>query len=184
MDDENGDPVTPATFEGLVSYREDGLTGDVKGVELQTIFPMRIVWNKLEGLGFIATATFINGDLDDGSSVPGLSDRNYSLTAYYERGGFEARIGWTKRSEYTTETRGLSLALTPTIDQGSKLVDAQIGYDFGLAGHDGWLGGLSLALQGQAPPRQPDDFCDRIADHFPRLGQGGHHDHRVHSDRR
>lgn len=149
VDDENGNPVTPATFEGLVSFREDGLTGDVKGVELQTIFPMRIVWDKLEGLGFIATATFINGDLDDGSSVPGLSDRNYSFTAYYERGGFEARIGWTKRSEYTTETRGLSLALTPTIDQGSKLLDAQIGYDFGLAGHDGWLGGLSLALQGQ-----------------------------------
>ncbi len=149
VDDENGNPVTPATFEGLVSYREDGLTGDVKGLELQTIFPMRIVWDKLEGLGFIATATFINGDLDDGSQVPGLSDRNYSFTAYYERGGFEARIGWTDRSEYTTETRGLSLALTPTIDQGATLVDAQIGYDFGLAGHDGWLGGLSLALQGQ-----------------------------------
>ena len=149
VDDENGDPVTPATFEGLVSYREDGLEGDVKGLELQTIFPMRIVWDKLEGLGFIATATFINGDLDDGSQVPGLSDRNYSLTAYYERGGFEARVGWTKRSEYTTETRGLSLALSNTVDQGAKLLDAQIGYDFGLAGHDGWLGGLSFALQGQ-----------------------------------
>lgn len=149
VDDENGNPVTPATFEGLVSYREDGLKGDVKGMELQTIFPMRIVWDKLEGLGFIGTATFIDGELDDGSKVPGLSDRNYSLTVYYERGGFEARVGWTKRSEYTTETRGLSLALTPTVDQGATLVDAQIGYDFGLAGHDGWLGGLSIALQGQ-----------------------------------
>ncbi|MBT8073415.1 MAG: TonB-dependent receptor, partial [Xanthomonadales bacterium] len=147
--DEDGNVFTPATFEGLVSFREDGLTGDVKGLELQTIFPMRIVWDKLEGLGFIATATFINGGLDDGSNVPGLSDRNYSLTAYYERGGFEARVGWTKRSEYTTETRGLSLALSPTVDQGSELLDAQIGYDFGLAGHGGWLGGLSLALQGQ-----------------------------------
>jgi iron complex outermembrane receptor protein len=149
VDDENGNPVTPGTFEGLVSYREDGLTGDVKGLELQTIFPMRVMWDKLEGLGVIATATFINGGLDDGSNVPGLSDRNYSLTAYYERGGFEARVGWTKRSEYTTETRGLSLSLSPTVDQGATLVDAQIGYDFGLAGHTGWLGGLSLALQGQ-----------------------------------
>mgnify|MGYP001825671199 FL=1 len=149
VDDENGNPITPATFEGLVSFREDGLTGDVKGLELQTIFPMRVVWDKLDGLGFIATATFINGGLDDGSNVPGLSDRNYSLTAYYERGGFEARVGWTKRSEYTTETRGLSLALSPTVDQGATLLDAQIGYDFGLAGHSGWLGGLSLALQGQ-----------------------------------
>ena len=149
VDDENGNPVTPATFEGLVSYREDGLTGDVKGIELQTIFPFRVMWDKLDGLGMIATATFINGDLDDGSSVPGLSDRNYSLTMYYEIGGFEARVGWTRRSEFTTETRGLSLALSPTVDQGGDLLDAQIGYDFGLAGHDGWLGGLSLALQGQ-----------------------------------
>ena len=149
VDDENGNPVTPATFEGLVSYREDGLTGDVKGIELQTIFPFRVMWDKLDGLGMIATATFINGDLDDGSKVPGLSDRNYSLTMYYEIGGFEARVGWTRRSEFTTETRGLSLALSPTVDQGGDLLDAQIGYDFGLAGHDGWLGGLSLALQGQ-----------------------------------
>jgi len=149
VDDENGNPVTPATFEGLVSYREDGLTGDVKGLELQTIFPFRMMWDKLDGLGLIATATFIDGELDDGSAVPGLSDRNYSLTMYYEIGGFEARIGWTKRSEFTTETRGLSLALSPTVDQGGELLDAQIGYDFGLAGHDGWLGGLSIALQGQ-----------------------------------
>jgi len=149
VDDDEGNPVTPATFEGLVSYREDGLTGDVKGIELQTIFPFRIMWDKLDGLGLIATATFINGDLDDGSQVPGLSDRNYSATLYYEIGGFEARVGWTKRSEFTTETRGLSLALGPTIDQGGHLLDAQIGYDFGLAGHDGWLGGLSIALQGQ-----------------------------------
>jgi iron complex outermembrane receptor protein len=149
VDDEDGNPVTPGTFEGLVSYKEDGLTGDVKGLELQTILPFRMMWDKLDGLGLIATATFIDGELDDGSAVPGLSDENYSLTLYYEIGGFEARVGWTKRSEFTTETRGLSLALSPTVDQGGELLDAQIGYDFGLAGHDGWLGGLSIALQGQ-----------------------------------
>jgi iron complex outermembrane receptor protein len=147
--DENGVAHTPATFEGLVSFREDGLTGDVHGWELQTIFPMRIIWDKLDGLGFIATATFIDGGLDDGTDVPGLSDKNYSLTGYYEIGGFEARIGVTKRSEFTTETRGLSLALTPTIDQGGRLIDAQISYDFGLGGAQGWLSGLSIALQGQ-----------------------------------
>jgi iron complex outermembrane receptor protein len=140
---------TPATFEGLVSYREDGLKGDVRGLELQTIFPFRILWDKLDGLGVIATATFIDGELDDDTPVPGLSDKNYSVTLFYERGGFEARVGWTKRTEYTTETRGLSLALTPTVDQGASLVDAQISYDFGAGGRSDWLGGLSLALQGQ-----------------------------------
>jgi iron complex outermembrane receptor protein len=147
--DTDGVVHTPATFEGLVSYREDGLTGEVKGLELQTIFPFRMLWDKLDGLGVIANATFIDGDLDDGTRVPGLSDENYALTLFYERGGFEARVAWTKRTEYVTETRGISLSLQPTTDQGSELVDAQIGYDFGAGGFDGWLGGLSIALQGQ-----------------------------------
>jgi iron complex outermembrane receptor protein len=147
--DADGNVLTPATFEGLVSYREDGLTGEVKGVELQTIFPFRVLWDKLDGLGAIATATFIDGELDDGTRVPGLSDENYAFTLFYERGGFEARVGYTKRTEYLTETRGLSLSLSPTTDRGAELVDAQIRYDFGRGGFDGWLGGLSIALQGQ-----------------------------------
>ncbi|WP_191621222.1 TonB-dependent receptor [Marinihelvus fidelis] len=147
--DTDGVVYTPATFEGLLSFREDGLTGDVQGLELQTIFPFRILWDGLDGFGAILTATFIDGELDDGSMVPGLSEENYSATLFYERGGFDVRVAVTDRSEYATETRGTSLALTPTVDQGATLVDAQVRYDFGLAGHQGWLGGLSLALQGQ-----------------------------------
>jgi iron complex outermembrane receptor protein len=58
-------------------------------------------------------------------------------------------VAWTDRSEYATETRGISLSLANTTDRGATLVDAQVGYDFGRAGFDGWLGGLSIALQGQ-----------------------------------
>jgi iron complex outermembrane receptor protein len=147
--DENGVVHVPQTFEGLVSYREDGLTGDVTGLELQTIFPFRMLWDPLDGLGVIATATFLDGELDDGTRVPGLSDEIYGVTLFYEIGGFEARVAWTDRSEYQTETRGISLSLVNTTDQGATLVDAQIGYDFGRGGFDGWLGGLSIALQGQ-----------------------------------
>jgi iron complex outermembrane receptor protein len=156
VDDENGNPVTPATFDGVVSFREDGLTGSVDGFEVQTIFPFRIFWDGLDGLGVIATATFIDGSLDDDSDVeggsqdvPGLSDENYSFTLFYEIGGFEARVAYTKRSEYKTEVRGESLSLVSTFDQGAELVDAQVRYDFGRGGFDGWLGGLSIALQGQ-----------------------------------
>jgi len=149
VDDENGNPVTPATMEGLVSFREDGLKGSVNGYELQATFPFRVLWEPLDGLGMIATATFIDGKLDDGSRVPGLSDENYGLTLYYERGGFEIRGAATKRSKYLTEVRGESLSLVSTFDQGATLLDAQISYDFGWDGRSDWLGGLSLALQGQ-----------------------------------
>jgi len=151
VDDENGNPVTPATFDGVVSYREDGLTGDMHGWELQATFPFRMIWEKLDGLGLIATATFIDGSLDDDgeSRIPGMSDENYSATLFYERGGWDMRVAWTKRSEFLSETRGESLSLVSTTDQGASLIDAQISYDFGWDGRTDWLGGLSIALQGQ-----------------------------------
>lgn len=146
--DVDGNVVTPATFQGNVSFNEDGLTGDVTGWEFQTIFPFRVLWDPLDGLGLIATATFLDGELDDGTRVPGMSDENYSLTLFYEIGGFEIRVAGTKRTEFLTEVRGGSLALTEITDRGATLVDAQISYDFDYR-YDGWLGGLSLALQGQ-----------------------------------
>jgi len=149
VDDENGNPVTPATFDGVVSYREDGLTGSMHGWELQATFPFRMVWDKLEGLGMIATATFIDGSLDDDTRIPGLSDENYSLTLFYERSGWDFRVAATKRTKFLAETRGESLSLVPTTDQGATLLDAQISYDFGFSGREDWLGGLSIALQGQ-----------------------------------
>ena len=42
----------------------------------------------------------------------------------------------------------MSLALVETIDQGSTLVDAQIGYDFSESGIEA-LEGLRVTLQGQ-----------------------------------
>ena len=67
--DENGVVHVPQTFGGIVSYDEDGLTGDVSGLELQAIFPFRVLWDPLEGLGMIATATFLDGELSDGTRV-------------------------------------------------------------------------------------------------------------------
>ena len=102
----------------------------------------------LEGLGVIASAAFYDGSLDNGASVPGLSEETYQGTLYYERGGFQARVSWTKRDDFRTEFPGLSLALTSTVDQGAEIIDAQIGFDFGLAGIEA-LDGLFISLQGQ-----------------------------------
>ena len=55
----------------------------------------------------------------------------------------------TKRDQFATEVRGLSLALTPTTDRGAEIIDAQISYDFSAAGYDNWLGGLLVSLQAQ-----------------------------------
>ncbi len=139
---------TPATFLGVVNFREDGLKGFVRGYELQGNLPFGQFADPLEGLGLIASASFYDGSLDDGSSVPGLSEETYQSTLYYERGGFQGRVSWTKRDDFRTEFLGLSLALTDTVDRGAEIIDAQIGYDFGLGGFDK-LDGLYISLQAQ-----------------------------------
>lgn len=139
---------TPATYMGFVSAKEDGLQGFVRGWELQASVPLEVIHESLEGFGIVASASFLDGKMDDGTHVPGLSEETYQLTAYYESNGWEFRVSGRKRSEFTTEVRGLSLALEETIDQGSELWDAQIAYDFSESGIE-MLDGLRITLQGQ-----------------------------------
>jgi len=147
-DPNTGAIVTPATFEGIVTAKADGLKGWVGGYDIQGNIPFHIFSEKLDGIGLIASAALYDGSLEGGVPVPGLSKESYQSTLYFEKGGFQARVSWTKRSRFATEEPGLSLALTPTTDQGAELFDAQIGYDFGLGGFDK-LDGLYISLQGQ-----------------------------------
>ncbi|MCI2284898.1 TonB-dependent receptor [Colwellia sp. MSW7] len=144
--DSNGD--VPATLMGFLDTTEDGLTGFVRGYELQADLPLRIMHDSLEGFGLVVSGTFLDGKLDDGGKVPGLSEESYSLTAYYERNGFEFRIAGTKRDEFLTETRGGSLALQATDDLGAEIWDAQISYDFDESGIES-LQGLRVSFQAQ-----------------------------------
>ncbi len=138
----------PKIFEGYQDTKEDGLEGFVRGYEVQANLPLHNIADVLDGFGIVASASFTDGSLDDGSRVPGLSEESYQLTAYYENNGFEFRISGRKRDEFMTETRGLSLALEETENRGEELWDAQIGYDFGKGGFES-LDGLSISLQAQ-----------------------------------
>jgi iron complex outermembrane recepter protein len=141
-----GDLVTPPDY-GTFSYFEDGLTGSVKGAELTANIPMNVISDSLDGFGIAASATLINASLDDGSPIPGQSDRTYSLTAYYAMGGFEVRVAGTDRSGFSTYQRGGSNKIEPATRNGVTLVDAQISYDFEDSDMD-YLAGLRVSLQG------------------------------------
>jgi iron complex outermembrane receptor protein len=147
-------PLPPQTFLGGVSFRQDGLQGFVRGWELQGSVPMSIIHESLEDFGVVASATFLTGEFDDGSRIPGLSEEAYSFTAYYENSGFEIRVSGTKRDEFFSETRGLSLSLVGATDNGGEQWDAQMGYDFAESGIEG-LEGLRITLQGQNLTDEP-----------------------------
>lgn len=141
-----GDLATPPDY-GTFSYFEDGLSGSVKGLELTANLPFNILWETLDGFGIAASATILDAELDDGSSIPGQSDRTYSLTAYYAMGGFEVRVAGTDRSEFSTYQRGGSNKIETATRNGVRLVDAQISYDFENAENQ-YLQGLRVSLQG------------------------------------
>ncbi len=141
---------------GFTNFMAEAGSGSVEGLELQASLPFGMLVSALDGVGLIASATFLDGEItdvgEDGESVtadiPGLSKKIYQATLYYERNGFEARLSGRYRDSYATEFYGLSMALTPTTDQGATIWDAQIGYDFGAAGH-ARLDGLRITLQAQ-----------------------------------
>lgn len=141
-----GDTVSPPDY-GTFSYFEDGLTGTVKGAELTANIPMNVIADALDGFGIAASATLINAKLEDGSTIPGQSDRTYSVTAYYAMEGFEIRIAATDRSGFSTYQRGGSNKIETATRNGVTLVDAQISYDFEGTNND-YLNGLRLSLQG------------------------------------
>ncbi|MEN0038617.1 MAG: TonB-dependent receptor [Cellvibrio sp.] len=136
---------------GLTTRTFEAGGGYVAGNEVQVSFPFHVLSDSLDGFGILASGTFLSGEIDyDGEKqrIPGLSKESYQLTVYFEKAGFEFRVSGRKRDSYLTEERGVSLALTPAVDQGSELWDAQIGYDFSESGIDS-LKGLTLTLQAQ-----------------------------------
>ncbi len=141
-----GTYLTPPDL-GFFSFFEDGLEGEVKGAELTANIPLGMFSDALEGFGFAGSATFIDAELEDGTSIPGQSDEVLSLTAYYERGGFEFRVAMTDRSEFLTYQRGGSNKIDTATRDAITQVDAQISYDFAESDIE-YLQGLRISLQG------------------------------------
>ncbi|MFW8591393.1 TonB-dependent receptor [Glaciecola sp. 2405UD65-10] len=141
-----GTLVTPPSLGSYSSFK-DGLTGSVTGLELTANIPFGMFADELDGFGIAASATLLDAELDDGTSIPGQSDEVYSLTAYYEMEGFEVRVAATDRSEYSTYERGGSNKIATATRNAVTLVDAQISYDFKYSDMEA-LQGLRISLQG------------------------------------
>ena len=80
----------------------------------------------------------------NGNSLPGFSKESHSLTAYYEKYGFEARVSRRWRAGVRAEVEDFFKQRTTTFVLPDETVDAQIRYTF----KDGPLDGLALSLEG------------------------------------
>jgi len=122
--------------------------GSIQGIELTASLPGHMASQYLDGFGIIWSGTFIGSQIEVNGAeqvVPGLSDKIFNFTFFYENYGFEFRTSLRKRSDFTGDIFGLSFSKTPTIVKGSEIWDAQVSYDFSEIGIDG----LEISLQAQ-----------------------------------
>lgn len=148
-------PPLPRVAQGQFTAPYNGQGGRVSGVELAASLPLGMLTPSLTGFGVILNASFNDSsvkikDPESSSSVgdgfitlPGLSKYVYNLTAYYERGGFEARISQRRRGDFIGEIGNFAGARTLRYVVGENITDAQVSYNF----NTGTLKGLSLLLQ-------------------------------------
>jgi TonB-dependent receptor len=135
---------------GTFTTQNNGTGGKVYGLELSVTLDGGLFTDALEGFGVqlsgSKTYNKLPKDEDDNPiNLDGFSDNVHSFAAYFERGGFSARISQNYRSAFTATTRSVLLGtLRSTQIDAQTSVDAQLGYSF----ESGTLAGLTLLLQG------------------------------------
>lgn len=147
---------TPGTVAmtnmGQYSSQYNGQGGSVRGLEFAGSLPLDMISPALHGFGLEANASFnqsaitvLSSSFDVGSPIPlpGMSKREASLTAYYEFGGFSARIGERYRSEFVGDIENFAGNRNLRFIAPETIVDAQIDYTF----NEGTFKNLGLYLQ-------------------------------------
>ena len=146
----------PLSNVGEFTQPVNGKGGTVKGIELAASVPLNLLTPVLDGFGVqlsysdtkSAIKPFGDGDV---RPLPGLSRKVTQLTAYYEQGGFSARVASRDRSAFIAEIEGFGADREFKYARGEKLVDVQLGYEF----KAGIAKGLSLLLQVNNATNEP-----------------------------
>ncbi|RYG18027.1 MAG: TonB-dependent receptor, partial [Caulobacteraceae bacterium] len=134
---------------GSITLPANGKGGSVQGVELSGSVDLGNVWEPLTGFGVIGSASWTESDLSANGNpqaparIPGLSGFVYNATAYYERGGFQARISKRFREAFKGDVVQLFARRGQTEILDDEQVDAQIGYTF----ESGPMEGLGVLFQ-------------------------------------
>jgi len=156
--------TVPVQTTGTFSTPENGNGGTLRGLELTASFPLEMLAEPLRGFGVQASATFNDSDIKimdpesassvgtDPISLPGLSERVYNFTAYFERDGFEARVSQRRRSDFIGEIGNFNGNRTLRYVVGENVTDAQVSYTFSDSSS---LHGLTLLLQGSNLTNEP-----------------------------
>jgi iron complex outermembrane receptor protein len=142
-------PVPPSPI-GIINASVNTHGGHMYGAEVAGTLPFDVFSSALSGFGLTGGAGYTDAKIYDFnnqvSTIPGYSKWVGSITAFYERGGFNLRGSMRYRSSYLGDFVLYSGGLDRQQVLGETIYDAQVGYDFSKTSK---LAGLSLYIQGQ-----------------------------------
>ena len=139
---------TSTTMVGKFTQPRNGNGGSIKGVELAASMPFSVVTPVLDGFGVQANFSHNDSKINpfgdaDARPLPGLSKQVASLTLYYEKFGFSARVAARHRSDFLGEVQGFGAAREYQYVKGNTVADLQLGYEF----QAGMAKGVTVLLQ-------------------------------------
>lgn len=142
----NSSGITPTSNLGKFTSPLNGQGGRVQGVELAGSFPLNMLTPSLNGFGVSASYSQTTSSVQPDPTaptmtLPGLSKHVRSITAYYEKDGYSARVGSRSRSDFIGEIQGYGAGREFVRVASENIVDVQFGYDFPT------IKGLSALLQ-------------------------------------
>lgn len=148
-------PPVPSNV-GQFTRPYNGSGGTIKGIELAASLPFNLIAKPLDGFGVTAnisstassvdlpTSGVVTDNITTGSiPLPGLSKLVSSLTFYYEKNGFSARVAQRRRSAFVGEVTSFTGDRQLTYIDGEAITDLQLGYEF----QSGPAKGLSFLFQ-------------------------------------
>lgn len=117
-------------FDVYQPVNADG-TYEVDGIELNGQLPLGALHASLEGFGISANYTWLDSslagesDLGIRTPMPGLAEKTYNVTAYYENDRFDARLSYNHKGEYV---ESIGYDMYPIWRDAYGQVDISIGY--------------------------------------------------------
>lgn len=125
---------------GVITQPANGKGGSIKGVEISGALGFGRLTSFLDGFGVLGSLSYTESNLHPTNStnnatvqatrIPGLSGTVYSLTGYFEKGGFQARASYRYRSAFKGEVTQLFASRGSTEILADIDVSAQVGYTF------------------------------------------------------
>ena len=139
---------TPTCIPGcFLDTLANGHGGLVAGQEYTLAYNFGLLSPRLDAFGVVLSGSDTRSSLHEGNNpaVPldGLSGQTTSVTAYYEKYGFSARISGHHRSKFQTTVRGTFGDAATSAILAETIADMQLGYAF----ENGRMKGLSILFQ-------------------------------------